>query len=155
MAGSTLSAPKGKPYAGDVSLPGGALCLISAIPGRHPGVSGSEWIAGFPELVDWLELRRHSRGARRPGSVRPARHRHVAQPRYGAGRSNFAKPCFRVLKRRRGGKVAREDLSDIEAEHARAVSFARLSWAGEAYRWSLDPSAACSTPRCSPWSNRR
>src|SRR6267378_2095771 len=40
------------------------------------------------------------------------------------------------------GAGAREDLSIIEAEHARAVSFARLAWTGEGYSWSLDPSAA-------------
>src|SRR6266568_1187262 len=55
----------------------------------------------------------------------------------------FREALFRVLNARaEGGKVAREDLSNIEAEHARAGSFARLSRTGEGYAWSLDPSAS-------------
>jgi predicted RNA-binding Zn ribbon-like protein len=58
-------------------------------------------------------------------------------------RDQVSRSLFRVLNAKaEGGAIAREDLSDIEAEHARAVSFARLSWTGEGYRWSLDPSAA-------------
>src|SRR5438034_5636972 len=50
---------------------------------------------------------------------------------------------FRVLNAKaEGGAVAREDLSDIEGEYARAAPFARLSRTGKGYRWSLDPSAA-------------
>ena len=55
----------------------------------------------------------------------------------------FREALFRVLNAKaQGGAVAREDLSNIEAEHARAVSFARLSRTGEGYAWSLDPSAS-------------
>src|SRR5260370_8277106 len=57
MAGSTaFQRSKGKPYAETFRCPGGALCLdFCNSGGGTRGVSGGEWIAGFPELVDWLE----------------------------------------------------------------------------------------------------
>jgi predicted RNA-binding Zn ribbon-like protein len=145
MAGSTaFQRSKGKPYAETFRCPGGALCLdFCNSGGGTRGVSGSEWIAGFPELVDWLEAAAAVTGSqaarlREAGAASPR-----AAARVWSRAIKFREVLFRVLNAMaEGGKVAREDLSDIEAEHARAVSFARLSWAGETYRWSLDPSAA-------------
>jgi predicted RNA-binding Zn ribbon-like protein len=145
MAGSTaFQRSKGKPYAETFRCPGGALCLdFCNSGGGTRGVSGSEWIAGFSELVDWLEAAAAVTGSQ----AARLRQAGAASPRAAAqvwGRAiKFREALFRVLNAKaEGGKVAREDLSDIEAEHARAVSFARLSWDGETYRWSLDPSAA-------------
>jgi predicted RNA-binding Zn ribbon-like protein len=145
MAGSTaFQRSKGKPYAETFRCPGGALCLDLCNSGQNArGPSGSEWIASFTDLVDWLEAAAAVTGSQ----AARLRQAGAASPRAAAqvwGRAiKFREALFRVLNAKAGGgKVAREDLSDIEAEHARAVSFARLSWNGEAYRWSLDPSAA-------------
>src|SRR5260221_9355610 len=145
MAGSTaFQRSKGKPYAETFRCRGGALCLdFCNSGGGTRGVSGSEWIAGFPELVDWLEAAAAVTGSQ-AASLRQAG---AASPRAAAqvwGRAiKFREALFRVLNAKaQGDAVAREDLSIIEAEHARAVSFARLAWTGEGYSWSLDPSAA-------------
>ena len=104
--------------------------------------SGTEWIAGFSELVDWLEAAE----AITRGQAARLRRAAAASPRAAAqvwGRAiKLREALFRVLNARaEGGAIAREDLSIIEAEHARAVSFARLAWTGDGYSWSLDPSA--------------
>src|SRR5712672_4357429 len=143
-ASAAFRRSKGKPYAETFRCPGGALCLDFCNSGqdaREP--SGSEWIASFTDLVDWLEAAGGVTGSqaarlREAGAASPR-----AAARVWSRAIKFREALFRVLKAKAGGgKVAREDLSDIEAEHARAVSFGRLSWAGETYRWSLDPSAA-------------
>ena len=108
---------------------------------REP--SGTESIASFTDLVDWLEVAEAVTGSQ----AARLRQAGAGSPRAAVqvwGRAiKFREALFRVLNAKAGGgSVAREDLSDIEAEHARALAFARLSWAGEAYRWSLDPSAA-------------
>src|SRR5258705_36564 len=144
MAGSTaFQRAKGKPYAETFRCPGGALCLDFCNSGNARGGSGDEWIGGFSDLVDWLEAAEAVTGSQ----AARLRQAGAASPRAATqvwGRAiKFREALFRVLNAKaEGGKVAREDLSDIEAEHARAVSFARLSWTGEAYRWSLDPSVA-------------
>ena len=145
MTGSTVhQRAKGKPYAETFRCPGGALCLDFCNSGqsaRDP--SGTEWIAGFSELVDWLE----AAGAITRGQAGGLRRAAAASPRAAAqvwGRAiRFRETLFRVLNAKaEGGAVAREDLSNIEGEHARAAPFARLSRTGKGYRWSLDPSAA-------------
>jgi len=145
MAGSTaFQRTKGKPYAETFRCPGGALCLDFCNSGEGTRrASGTDWIASFADLVDWLE----AAGGVTGSQAARLREAGAGSPRAAAqvwSRAiKFREALFRVLKAKaEGGKVAREDLSDIEAEHARAVSFARLSWAGETYRWSLDPSAA-------------
>ena len=145
MAGSTaFQRTKGKLYAETFRCPGGALCLDFCNSGedaRKP--SGTDWIASFADLVDWLEAADAVTGSqaarlREAGAASPR-----AAARVWSRAIKFREALFRVLNAKaEGGKVAREDLSDIEAEHARAVAFARLSWTGETYRWSLDPSAA-------------
>ena len=135
---------KGRPYAETFRCPGGALCLDFCNSGqsaRRP--SGTESIAGFSDLIDWLEAAGAITGGQAGGLRRAA----AASPRAAAqvwGRAiKFRETLFRVLNAKaEGGAGAREDLSDIEAEHARAAPFARLSRTGEGYRWSLDPSAA-------------
>jgi len=135
---------KGRPYAETFRCPGGALCLDFCNSGQSArGPSGTEWIAGFSDLIDWLEAAGAITGGQAGGLRRAA----AASPRAAAqvwGRAiKFRETLFRVLNAKaEGGAVAREDLSDIEAEHARAAPFARLSRTGEGYRWSLDPSAA-------------
>jgi len=135
---------KGRPYAETFRCPGGALCLDFCNSGQSArGPSGTEWIAGFSDLIDWLEAARAITGGQAGGFRRAA----AASPRAAAqvwGRAiKFRETLFRVLNAKaEGGVVAREDLSHIETEHARAAPFARLSRTGEGYRWSLDPSAA-------------
>jgi len=120
------------------------LCLDFCNSGQNArGASGSEWIAGFSDLVDWLEAAE----AITRGQAARLRRDAAASPRAAAqvwGRAiKFRETLFRILNAKaEGGAIAREDLSEIEAEHARAAPFTRLSWTGEAYRWSLDPSAA-------------
>src|SRR6266446_5025808 len=145
MAGSTaFQRSKGKPYAETFRCPGGALCLDFCNSGQSArGPSGAEWIASFPDLIDWLEAAQ----ALAAGQAARLRRAGAAAPRAAAqvwGRAiKFREALFRVLNAKaQGGAVAREDLSNIEAEHARAVSFARLSRTGEGYAWSLDPSAS-------------
>ena len=144
MAGSTaFQRARGKPYAETFRCPGGALCLDFCNSGQNArGPSGAEWIAGFPELIDWLEAAE----AITRGQAARLRRAAAASPRAAAqvwGRAiKFREALFRVLNARtEGGAIAREDLSIVEAEHARAVSFARLAWTGDGYSWSLDPSA--------------
>jgi len=145
VAGSTaFQRSKGKLYAETFRCRGGALCLDFCNSGQSArGPSGTEWIAGFPDLVDWLEAAEAVTGGqaarlRKGGAASPR-----AATRVWRRAIKFREALFRVLNAKAGGAaVAREDLSDIEAEHARAVSFARLSPAGEGYAWSLDPSAA-------------
>jgi predicted RNA-binding Zn ribbon-like protein len=145
VAGSTaFQRSKGKPYAETFRCPGGALCLDFCNSGQSTrGASGSEWIVGFPDLIDWLEAAEAVTG----GQAARLRRAGAASPRAATQvwdrAIKFREALFRVLNAKaEGGTVAREDLSIIEAEHARAVSFARLSWTGERYAWSLDPSAA-------------
>src|SRR5713101_4241087 len=132
---------KGKLYAETFRCPGGALSLDFCNSGQGArGASRTEWIAGFPDLIDWLEAAE----AVTAGQAARLRRAGVASPRAAAqvwGRAiKFREALFRVLNAKAEGRaVAREDLSHIETERARAASFARLAWTGEAYRWSLDP----------------
>ena len=135
---------KGKLYAETFRCPGGALCRdFCNSGGSTRRASGTEWIAGFSDLVDWLETAE----AVTPGQAARFRRAGAASPRAAAqvwSRAiKFREALFRVLNAKaESGSVASEDLATIEAEHAQAVSFARLSWTGEGYAWSLDPSAA-------------
>src|SRR5258708_22193377 len=145
VTGSTAyQRTKGKLYAETFRCPGGALCLdFCNSGGGARRVSGSEWITSFSDLIDWLEAAE----AVTAGQAARLRRAGAASPRAAArvwGRAiKFREALFRVLNAKaQGGAVAREDLSNIEAEHARSVSFARLSRTGEAYAWSLDPSAS-------------
>ena len=143
-ASTAFQRARGKPYAETFRCPGGALCLDFCNSGQNArGPSGNEWIAGFSDLIDWLE----AAGAITGGQAARLRRAAAASPRAAtqvwSRAIKFREALFRVLNARaKGGTVAREDLSYIETEHARAASFARLSWTGEGYRWSLDPSAA-------------
>jgi predicted RNA-binding Zn ribbon-like protein len=144
VAGSTaFQRSKGKLYAETFRCPGGALCLDFCNSGGGARRASPEWIPGFSDLIDWLEAAE----AVTAGQAARLRRAGAASPRAATqvwGRATkFREALFRVLNAKaEGGNVAREDLSTIEAEHARAVSFARLSWTGEGYAWSLDPSSS-------------
>src|SRR5882672_7787085 len=125
MAASTaFQRSKGKPYAETFRCPGGALCLDFCNSGQNArGATGNEWIGGFSDLVDWLEAAAAVTGSQ-AASLRQAG---AASPRAAtqvwSRAIKFREALFRVLKAKaEGGKVAREDLSDIEAEHARTVA---------------------------------
>src|SRR5467141_4719350 len=137
MAGSTAyQRAKGKLYAETFRCPGGALCLdFCNSGGGTRRASGAEWIASFSDLIDWLEAAEAVTGSQ----AAKLRQAGAASPRAAAqvwSRAiKFREALFRVLNAKaEGGTVAREDLSYIETEHARAASFARLSWTGEGYR---------------------
>src|SRR4030088_487296 len=57
MAGSSaFKRSRGKLYAETFRCPGGALCLdFCNSGGGTRRASGTEWIAGFADLIDWLE----------------------------------------------------------------------------------------------------
>src|SRR2546421_7117605 len=141
-ASTAVRRSQGKPYAETFRCPGGALCLDFCNSGqsaREP--SGTEWITGFADFIDWLEV---AEAVTRDQAAR-LRRAAAASPRAAAqvwGRAiKLREALFRVLNARaERGAIVREDLSTIEAEHARAASFARLSRDGDGYRWTLDPS---------------
>src|SRR6267154_2752855 len=153
MAGSTaFQRTRGKPYAETFRCPGGALCLDFCNSGedaRKP--SGTDWITSFADLVDWLEAAEAVTGSqaarlREAGAASPR-----AAARVWSRAIKFREALFRVLNAKaEGGKVAREDLSDIEAEHARGSPGPERRIGG---RWIRRPRR--STLRCNPWSNRR
>src|SRR2546421_2458494 len=110
MAGSTaFQRARGKPYAETFRCPGGALCLDFCNSGQNArGPSGAEWIAGFPELIDWLEAAE----AITRGQAARLRRAAAASPRAAAqvwGRAiKFREALFRVLNARaEGGAIAR------------------------------------------------
>src|SRR5206468_6754674 len=118
---------RGKPYAETFRCPGGALCLDFCNSGQNArGPSGTEWITGFPDLIDWLEV---AEAITRDQAAR-LRRAAAASPRAAAqvwGRAmKFREVLFRVLNAKAEGRaIAREDLATIEAEHGRATSYAR------------------------------
>src|SRR5437773_11983571 len=116
MTGSTAyQRARGKPYAETFRCPGGALCVDFCNSGqnaREP--SGTESIAGFPDLIDWLEA---AEAITRDQAAR-LRRAAAASPRAAAqvwGRAiKLREALFRVLNARaEGGAIAREDLSHI------------------------------------------
>src|SRR2546428_12639958 len=118
MAGSTaFQRSKGKPYAETFRCPGGALCLDFCNSGQSArGPSGAEWIASFPDLIDWLEAAQ-ALAAGQAARLRPAG---AASPRAAApgwGRAVKVRGApFRGLNGKgEGGAVAREGHADLEA----------------------------------------
>lgn len=143
-ASTPFQRARGKLYAETFRCRGGALCLDFCNSGqgfRSP--RAAEWIVAFDDLVDWLEAagaiaQRQAARFRQAAAKSPEA---AAEVRARAIRVREA--LFRVLvAKTRGQTAGREDLACIEAEDARAKPFARLSWNGEAYAWSLDPSAS-------------
>src|SRR5437016_7852773 len=89
---------KGKGYAETFRCPGGALCLDFCNSGQGArGASGTEWIAGFSDLIDWLEAAE----AVTVGQAARLRRAGAASPRAAArvwGRAiKFREALFRVL----------------------------------------------------------
>src|SRR2546430_13798847 len=76
-ASTAVRRSQGKPYAETFRCPGGALCLDFCNSGQSArGPSGAEWIAGFPDLIDWLEAAQALTGSpaarlRRAGAASP------------------------------------------------------------------------------------
>src|SRR5438876_4713806 len=112
-ASTAFQRARGKPYAETFRCPGGALCLDFCNSGQNArGPSRTEWIAGFPDLVDWLEAAEAiTRG--QAGRLRRAA---AASPRAAAqvwARAiKFREALFRLLNAKAGGgAVARGDLS--------------------------------------------
>src|SRR5882672_11814478 len=105
MAASTaFQRSKGKPYAETFRCPGGALCLDLCNSGqsaREP--SGTESIASFTDLVDWLEAAEAVTGSQ----AARLRQAGAASPRAAAqvwGRAiKFREALFRVLNAKAGG----------------------------------------------------
>ena len=134
---------KGKRYAETFRCPGGALCLDFCNTGQGlRGARQEEWIAGFGDLIDWLEAagaitrtqaeRMHATGARSPRAARALWERAI----------EFREALARILLTRAEGRApAGEDLRIIEAEYARTASFARLTPSGDGFAWTLDASA--------------
>src|SRR5437016_14310444 len=115
MAGSTaFQRSKGKPYAETFRCPGGALCLDFCNSGQSArGPSGAEWIASFPDLIDWLEAAQ----ALAAGQAAKLRRAGAASPRAAAqvwGRAiKFREALFRVLNAKaEGGAAAPGELED-------------------------------------------
>src|SRR5438552_15030793 len=105
MAGSTaFQRSKGKPYAETFRCPGGALCLdFCNSGGSTRRASGTEWIAGFADLVDWLEAAEAVTGGRparfrRAGAASPR-----APARVWARASRFRETWSRSLTERAEG----------------------------------------------------
>jgi predicted RNA-binding Zn ribbon-like protein len=152
-AGKTaLQRARGKPYAETFRCPGGALCLdfCNSGQGAREG-QGTEWLSGFGDLVDWLEVA----AAVSPRQAARLRQASAASPDAAArawGRAvGFREALFRVFETTvKGGAAATEDLAAIEKEYARAVSSSRLAWTGERYAWALDPSARATDAALQP-----
>jgi predicted RNA-binding Zn ribbon-like protein len=134
---------RGKPLAETFRCPGGALCLDLCNSGQ--GVRGSrqeEWIAGFPDLIDWLEAagavtkaqaaKLRAAGARSPQAAQQLWARAI----------ELREALARVLLARTEGRTAAgEDLRVIDAEYGRTASFARLTSTAQGYAWTVDPKA--------------
>ena len=102
MSGSTaFQRSKGKLYAETFRCPGGALCLdFCNSGGGTRSASGTEWIASFTDLVDWLEAAAAVTGSQ----AARLRQAGAASPRAAAqvwGRAiKFREALFRVDFRR-------------------------------------------------------
>src|SRR5256884_9748549 len=118
MAGSTaFQRARGKPYAETFRCPGGALCLDFCNSGQNArGPSGTEWIAGFPELIDWLEAAE----AITRGQAARLRRAAAASPRAAAqvwGRAiKLREALFRALiAKAEGGARSEEHTSELQS----------------------------------------
>ncbi|OGA16094.1 MAG: hypothetical protein A3G25_08780 [Betaproteobacteria bacterium RIFCSPLOWO2_12_FULL_63_13] len=134
---------RGKPYAETFRCPGGALCLDFCNSGQ--GVRGSravEWIAGYPELVDWLEAadaipRAQAARLLRSGATAP-----TAAAAAWKQAIIVREALFRVFSAAaRQTAASRPDLELVEAEFATCVTSSRLDWLDGRYVWRLQPEA--------------
>jgi len=116
--------------------------------------SGTEWIAGFADLIDWLEAAEAVTGASGPPSTAGAASPRAA-PRYGRGRSSSAN-LVPGLERNGEAATSRARISRTSKRSMRARYRSPGSPGPEkgiGGRWIRRPPR--STPRCNPWSNRR
>jgi predicted RNA-binding Zn ribbon-like protein len=137
---AVVQASKGKAYAETFRCPAGALCLDFCNSGQ--GARGSrqlEWIADFSDLVDWLEMAAaitapQAAWLRKAGAASSG-----AANRLWVRAIRFRETLARVLSARAAGCNANAgDLAAIETEYVSATSYARLSWKGTHFGWSLD-----------------
>jgi predicted RNA-binding Zn ribbon-like protein len=120
------------------------LCLDFCNTGQGArGTRGTEWITDFNDLIDWLQAAEAIGKAQATQLQRGAADTPESASRVWARAISFREGLFRVLvARTRGHAAAREDVALIEAENARTLPFARLSWTGERYAWSEDVAAS-------------
>lgn len=140
---SALQRLRAKPCGETFRCPGGALCLDFCNTGqgmrnRH----GSEWLADFGDLLDWLEAA-GALGAEQGGRLkRAAQAAPEAAARLWRRALELRESLHRLFEACAGGHApAREDLARLEAEYAQSAAFARLRWEDGRAVWTLDPSA--------------
>ena len=147
MSASAYERTRGKPYAETFRCPGGALCVDFCNSGQ--GIRGprrDEWIAGYGELVDWLDAAEaipHAQAARllRSGVTAPQ-----AATAAWKRAITLREALFRVFSAAAEQSVAsREDLELIETEFETCVASSQLDWSDTHYVWRLNQEA--STPR--------
>src|SRR5258706_13273052 len=118
MAASTaFQRSKGKLYAETFRCPGGALCLdFCNSGGGTRSSSGTEWIASFTDLVDWLEAAAAVTGSQ-AARLRQAGAGSSRPPAQGWGRAiKYLETPFCGLKGKAQGKaLARRGLSVFES----------------------------------------
>src|SRR5258706_13562262 len=108
VSGSTaFQRSKGKLYAETFRCPGGALCLdFCNSGGGTRSASGTEWIASFTDLVDWLEAAAAVTGSQ-AARLRQAGAGSPPAPPPGWGRGiQFPESPFPVLERQTQARPA-------------------------------------------------
>jgi predicted RNA-binding Zn ribbon-like protein len=129
-----------RPYGETFRCPGGELCLDFCNTGHGVRNSeGKEWIAGFDDLMDWLEAagaltRAQAAALRETGEATPDAAKAVWKRAL-----RFRAALSGVLLAKHDGQAPREeDLRELEAEYARSASCARLSVTAEGFSWSVE-----------------
>jgi len=141
---SALQRARAKPYGETFRCPGGALCLDFCNSGQGVrDLHGSEWLADFADLLDWLEAG-GALGAEQSKRLHRAAHEAPeAAARLWRRALELRESLRRVLEARaHGHSPVREDLARFEAEYAQSTVFARLRWDGGRAAWTLDPGAS-------------
>ena len=137
-----LQRTRSKPCGETLRCPGGALCLDFCNTGQGArDAHGSEWLAGFADLLDWLEAE-GALGADQAKRIREAARAAPERARALWSRAlELREALRRVFEARvRGEAPPREALARLEAEHALGAAFARLAWRHGQGRWELDAS---------------
>ncbi len=141
---TALRRAKEKAYGETFRCPGGALALDFCNSGqgfRSP--RREEWLSTFDDLLDWLEA------AGELAERQVTRFRDAAATSPEAAASVLARAIglrealFRIFDAWTAGREPQEaDLAQLGSEHARTRPYARLTWKGGAYVWTLDASAS-------------
>jgi predicted RNA-binding Zn ribbon-like protein len=135
------AATRNRPYGETFRCPGGELCLDFCNTGHGArNEEGGEWIAGFEDLMGWLEAsgaltRAQAAVLREAGEGAPDAARALWKRAL-----RFRAALSRVLLSRHDGQApVAEDLRELEAEYARSAGSARLSATAEGFSFSVDP----------------